>query len=170
MKTEKPEKPTVLILMGPMGCGKSTIGRLLARELDWPFIDGDDFHPPENVHKMRQGIALTDSEREPWLDRLRVEIDRWLADCRSGVLACSALKHRYRERLGVDQEQVRTVYLEGDVELLRDRIGNRSHRYMNPSLLESQLDTLEVPDGGLRVDIAKPPETIVASVARFARS
>lgn len=150
--------------MGPTGCGKTTVGRLLAERLGWPFIDADDFHPPANVDKMRRGIALNDEDRRPWLEALASEIAAWRADGRGGVLACSALKQSYRDLLGIDQETVRTVYLQGAFELLRQRIAKRRDHYMNPGLLQSQLDTLEPPEGGVTVDITPSPATIAEHI------
>ena len=154
----------VLILMGPMGCGKTTIGRILAERLGWPFYDGDDFHPNENVEKMRVGIALTDEDRKIWLEILRAKIQRWLKHGQNTILACSALKQTYRDSLGVNQGTVRTVYLKGSYELLCKRIEERRHPYMDKSLLRSQLETLEEPKDGLRVDISASPETIVDTI------
>ena len=159
-----PIRPLVLIVMGPMGCGKTTVGRLLAERLAWPFIDADDFHPAANVAKMRNGVALDDEDRRPWLVALRAEIDGWRTRGRPGILACSALKQSYRDLLGVDQKTVRTVYLKGAFDLLQARIEARRNHYMNPHLLHSQLDTLEAPVGGLIADIAPPPEAIVAQI------
>ena len=154
----------VLILMGPMGSGKTTIGKMLAGKLGWPFYDGDSFHPKENVEKMRAGIALTDEDRRVWLEKLRDNIQRWLEERQDTILACSALKQAYRDILGVDQETVRTVYLKGSYPLLRKRIEERQHPYMDNSLLRSQLDTLEEPKEGLRVDISATPEMIVRTI------
>ena len=154
----------VLILMGPMGSGKTTIGKMLAEKLGWPFYDGDRFHPKENVEKMRAGIALTNEDRRLWLERLRNNIERWMKEGRNTILACSALKQAYRDILGVDQKKVRTVYLKGSYELLRKRIEERQHPYMNKDLLRSQLETLEEPEEGLRVGISASPETIVSTI------
>ncbi len=154
----------VLILMGPMGCGKTTIGKMLAKKLGWPFYDGDAFHPKENVEKMRAGIALTDEDRRLWLEKLRDNIERWLKERQDTVLACSALKQSYRDILGVDQKNVRTIYLKGSYQLLRKRIEDRQHPYMNKDLLRSQLDTLEEPEEGLRADISATPEMIVSTI------
>ncbi len=154
----------VLILMGPMGCGKTTIGNMLAEKLGWPFYDGDNFHPRENVEKMRAGVALTDEDRRLWLEKLREKIECWLKKKQDTILACSALKQSYRNILGVDQKSVRTVYLKGSFQLLRRRIEERQHPYMNKELLRSQLDTLEEPQEGLIVDISATPETIVNTI------
>lgn len=157
----------ILIIMGPMGCGKTTVGRLLAARLGWPFLDADDFHPQENVEKMKAGIALNDQDRLPWLERLRDEIRDRLLRKQSTILACSALKKTYRDLLGVDQATIRTVYLKGSIEVLRQRVMKREHPYMSRELLQSQLDTLEEPHGGLRVDITYSPEEIVKTIVRF---
>ncbi len=154
----------VLILTGPMGCGKTTIGKMLAEKLGWPFYDGDNFHPKENVEKMRAGIALTDEDRRLWLEKLRDIIKRRLKEGQNTILACSALKQSYRNILGVDQKNVRTIYLKGSYQLLRKRIEDRQHPYMNKDLLRSQLDTLEEPQGGLLVDISATPEMIVNTI------
>ena len=154
----------VLILIGPMGCGKTTIGRMLSGRLGWFFYDGDDFHPNENVEKMRVGIALTDEDRKIWLEILRAKIQRWLEDGQNTLLACSALKQAYRDSLGVNQTTVKAVYLKGSYGLLRKRIEGRRHPYMDKGLLKSQWDTLEEPKDGLCVDISASPETIVDTV------
>lgn len=150
--------------MGPMGCGKTTIGKILAEKLGGSFYDGDDFHPEKNVEKMRAGIALTDEDRKLWLENLHVNIQRWLKDKENTILACSALKQAYRDILGVDQNTVRTVYLKGSYELLRKRIEERQHLYMDKNLLRSQLDTLEEPTDGLTVDISAAPEIVVSTI------
>ena len=154
----------VLILMGPMGCGKTTIGKMLAARLGWPFYDGDDFHPETNVEKMRAGHALTDEDRKLWLERLHAIIQLCLNEKENTILACSALKQSYRDILGVDQNTVRTIFLKGSYELLRKRIEERRHPYMNKNLLRSQLDTLEEPEDGLTVDISATPEIVVSTI------
>ena len=156
----------VLVLMGPMGCGKTTIGKMLAERLGWPFYDADDFHPGKNVEKMRAGIALTDEDRKLWLETLRDNIRRWVNDEQNTILACSALKQAYRDVLGVDQNRVRTVYLKGSYRLLRRRIEERQHPYMDKNLLRSQLDALEEPKEGFCVDISATPEAIVDTIIK----
>ncbi len=164
MSQPKKEKTVVLVLMGPMGCGKTTIGKMLSERLVRPFHDGDDYHPPENVTKMRAGIALDDSDRFPWLKRLHDEIQLWLQQGQSAILACSALKKTYRDALGIDQKSVISVYLKGSYELIQERINRRRHRYMPDQLLRSQFDTLEEPRGGITVDISPSPEQIVNDI------
>jgi gluconokinase len=153
----------IVILMGVTGAGKTTVGRLLADALSAEFVDADDFHPPANVAKMRAGIPLDDADRAPWLARVNA-----LLRSRAGadiVLACSALKERYRTTLTAGLE-ARVVHLSGSRELLRERLRGRRGHYMNPGLLDSQLETLEAPAGALVVDIAASPETIVAALRR----
>jgi len=150
-----------------MGCGKTTIGKMLAEKLGWSFYDGDDFHPQKNVGKMRAGIALTDEDRKLWLEILHGNIQGWLKEKVNTILACSALKQTYRDRLGVDQNTVRTVYLKGSYELLRKRVEARQHPYMDKNLLRSQLDTLEEPQDGLTVDISATPEIVVRTIMNY---
>jgi carbohydrate kinase (thermoresistant glucokinase family) len=152
-----------------MGCGKTTIGKMLAEKLGWLFYDADDYHPKKNVEKMRAGIALNDEDRKLWLKKLRTNIRRWLRHKQNTILACSALKQPYRDILGVNQSTVRTVYLKGSYELLRKRLEERQHPYMNKNLLRSQLDTLEEPKEGLVVDISATPEMIASTIIRDLR-
>ncbi len=154
-------EPLAVILIGPMGCGKSTVGRLLAQRLGWPFWDADDYHPPENVAKMKAGLPLSDDDRRPWLDLLRKKIDAHLSRGQSAVTACSALKESYRNRLGVDQQRVRSIYLQGTPDLLQQRVALRCHPFMPPDLLASQLSAFEPPRDGLTMDISESPEQIV---------
>jgi gluconokinase len=154
----------VIVLMGVSGSGKTTVGRLLAEAVGAEFAEGDSYHPPENVEKMRRGIPLDDADRWPWLEILSTEIDRWLAAGQTVVLACSALKQRYRDVLAKGRPQVRFVYLEGDEDLIRSRLDQRRGHYMPPSLLKSQIAALEPPDDAITVDIAGSPQAIVTRI------
>lgn len=150
----------VIVLMGVTGSGKTTIGRLLSRELGWKYYDADDFHSPANIEKMRNAIPLTDDDRRPWLETLRDLIRECLALGDSAILACSALKESYRECLLID-EKVKLVYLKGDYETIQRRLKGRHNHYMNPRLLDSQFETLEEPKDAWDVDISLSPEEIV---------
>jgi len=159
----------IAVLMGVSGSGKTTVGRILARDLGWPFYDADDFHPPANVDKMHRGVPLTDADRAPWLDALHDLIAEAAGARRSIVLACSALKQAYRDRLAAGVDGVRFVYLRGDAALLRLRLARRSGHFMPLELLQSQLDTLEAPADALTVDIDASPEAIAATIAQHLR-
>jgi gluconokinase len=148
------------VLMGVSGSGKTTIGELVAKRLGWRFIEGDDFHPPENVAKMAAGIPLEDADRWPWLDAL----NRRLRAERDAVVTCSALKESYRRRLLAGLNQPRLVYLYADKALIASRLAKRKHRYMPASLLDSQLATLEPPANALRVDVSSDVESSVTAI------
>ena len=155
----------IVVLMGVSGCGKTTIGRLLGERLECEFIDADDFHPPANVAKMAAGVALEDADRWPWLERLNAELRQREARGRSAVLACSALKQAYRDRLLAHLARWQLVYLRADAALLRARLAHRAHRYMPASLLESQLATLEPPSDAIEIDAAQSPTRCVERIA-----
>jgi gluconokinase len=150
----------IVLVMGVAGVGKTTIGAALARELGWRFIDADDYHPPQNVAKMKAGIPLEDADRWPWLARL----NKLLKEEENAVLACSALKQSYRERLAQGIAAFTTVYLHGSAELIRARMATRAHRYMPAALLDSQLATLEPPTDAIAVDVAGQPDRCVAQI------
>jgi len=159
-------RPEVVLVMGVSGSGKTVVGRLLAAQLGAAFHDADDFHPPENVARMKAGVPLTDADREPWLVALADLVRTTLAGPPGPgiVLACSALARRYRRRLGVGQAAVRLVHLDGAPELIRRRIEARTDHFMPATLLDSQLATLERPaadEGPIVVDVASTPEGIV---------
>jgi carbohydrate kinase (thermoresistant glucokinase family) len=137
--------PTILVLMGVSGSGKSTIALELRRVLGWTFQEGDDLHPPANVEKMRAGHPLTDTDRLPWLQAVARWVDDRLAAHEPGLITCSDLKRAYRDITVGQREGVRLVYLKGDEQVIHDRIILRQHQYMPPSLLHSQLETLEEP-------------------------
>lgn len=154
------------IVLGVSGSGKSTVGRMLADRLGCPFYDGDDFHPPENWDKMSRGIPLTDEDRAGWLQALADLIRRRLQADESGVLACSALKEKYRQVLRVDPARVRFVYLRGDYALILARMHTRRGHYMQPGMLKSQFEALEEPTDALVEDIRQSPAEIVADIMR----
>lgn len=156
--------PRVIIVMGVSGCGKTTIGELLAEKLGWQFSDADEFHPAANVAKMSAGQPLNDDDRAPWLQAISEHISDCLARDVGAVVTCSALKKAYREVIVVDLERVKFVYLHGSRELLWERISGREGHFMKPAMLDSQLATLEMPEDALTVEITSKPEAIVASI------
>lgn len=154
--------------MGPAGSGKTTVGILLAKQLSWEFADGDDFHSPANKQKMSRGVGLTDEDRVPWLQSIRDAMDQWLAERRSVVLACSALKRSYRERLGADSDakDIKLVYLKGSYDLLLERLRDRKGHYAREQLLASQLVDLEEPTDSITVEVSRSPEQIVVEIRK----
>lgn len=147
--------------MGVAGSGKTTVGRLLAGRLGWPFFDADDFHPPANVEKMSRGVPLTDADRAGWLAALADLLRRQTAEGGSVVLACSALKQRYRDRLRIETASVQFVYLKGSLALLQARLAARRDHFMKADMLASQFAALEEPRDALTVDVAASPDQIV---------
>lgn len=153
----------VVIVMGVVGAGKTTVGRLLAEQLHYEFADADDFHPQANIEKISQGIALSDDDRKPWLERLRARILAWEANNTNAVLACSALKRAYREELEVGPD-VHLVYLKGGANLIEQRLRARHGHFAGASILASQIADLEEPDDAVTVDIDQTPSEIVAQI------
>ncbi|MBN1440439.1 MAG: gluconokinase [Anaerolineales bacterium] len=158
-----------LIVMGVAGSGKTTVGKALADRLGWDFFDADGFHPPDNVAKMASGIPLDDADRAPWLAALHDLLGRTLHEGRHPVLACSALKQKYREALLAGNQGIRVVYLKGDYVLIHSRMCARSDHYMKPGMLRSQFEALEEPVDALVADIARPKEEVVAHILRMIR-
>ena len=150
--------------MGVSGSGKTTVGKALAQKLGWRFVEGDELHPAANVAKMKSGVPLTDADRWPWLDAIVAEMRRIDAAGENGVIACSALKAAYRDRLAQGGD-VRLVYLKGDPATIEPRVAHRRH-FMPASLLPSQFATLEEPQDAIVVDIREPVEAQVATIAR----
>jgi gluconokinase len=159
----------VIVLCGVTGVGKTTIGKMLARELGWTFHDADDLHPSGNIEKMRSGIPLTDEDRVGWLDSLRELIRRSIENGHDVVLACSALKEKYRDRLHIS-EDVRFVLLQADPATIALRLAGRTGHFMAPDLIKSQFDTLEPASARETVvDATLPPETIVDNIKLLIR-
>ena len=154
--------------MGVSGAGKTVVGQALAQSLGWPFYDADAFHPPANIAKMASGTPLTDADRWPWLDNIADEMAGVLARGDNAVLACSALKDAYRQRLARAGD-VRFVFLKGDRDAIAQRCATRTHEYMPASLLDSQFATLEEPADALVVDVRDElPEKVAKIRAAFA--
>ena len=155
-----------VIIFGVSGAGKTTVGKLLSRQLGWRFVEADDFHPAANIEKMRSGHPLTDGDRWPWLDRLRQQIEQLLCARENTVLACSALKRAYRDRLRVNDE-VKFVFLRGDHALVEKQLHSRNGHFMDANLLQSQFDDLEEPqpdENVLTIELGRPPEDIAERI------
>jgi gluconokinase len=153
----------IVVVMGVCGCGKTTVGKALAAALGWRFFDADDFHPPANIEKMAAGIPLTDTDRWPWLDRLAAELGATERAGGHAVLACSALRQAYRDRLAVAGD-VRFVHLRGDRATIAARVAARPGHYMPATLVDSQFAALELPAEAIDVDITLPVADQVAVV------
>jgi gluconokinase len=166
-RTKSASPPAVMVVMGVSGSGKSTIGALLARRLRWEFEDADWLHPAANVDKMHNGIPLTDEDRRPWLEAVAAWIDKTRSAGGRAVVACSALKRRYRDVLVGDRADVRLVYLKGDETLIERRIATRHEHFMPRSLLHSQFEALEEPgreENPIIVSIEPQPREIVTRI------
>jgi gluconokinase len=157
----------IVLITGVAGSGKTTIGRLLARELGWPYHEADDFHSPANKDKMQRGIPLDDADRAPWLAAIRRAMETSLAAGQPAVFTCSALKEQYRRVLLEGLPDAMLVHLSGPRDVLLARLHGRSDHYMKPSMLDSQLAILESPTDALALDVRQPPETLVAEIRRW---
>ena len=151
--------------MGTTGAGKTTIGTMLATQLNWQFADADTFHPPANIEKMSHGIPLTDADRAPWLEAMRKAILEWIAAGKNVVLACSALKRAYRDELRPSPE-VKIIYLKGDYALFAERIRHRHGHFAGEQILAGQFADLEEPTDAITIDAAHSPEQIVAEIRK----
>ena len=167
MSHNQSSAPTVLIFMGVAGCGKTTVAKLFAAKTGAEFFEGDDFHPPENIAKMRAGIPLTDEDRAGWLLALRKIISTSLAKHSLTALACSALKEKYRDQLQAGDARVKFVYLSAKREVIKTRLKQRTGHFMPPTLLASQFAILEPPTNALVIDSMKPPEKIVSEAIQL---
>jgi carbohydrate kinase (thermoresistant glucokinase family) len=156
----------IFVIMGVAGSGKTTVGRLLAERLGWPFFEGDDFHPKANVDKMTAGIPLTDEDRAGWLGSIAGQITELDRETRSGVFACSALKDSYRKILANAGRDVRFVYLKGDYDAIKKRLESRKGHFMKPAMLESQFEILEEPKDSLVIEIKRSPEEIMETILK----
>lgn len=153
----------MIVIMGVSGCGKTTIGQALAKQLHLPYYDADDFHPQSNIDKMKNAIPLTDEDREPWLINLAEHIKTW-NEHGGAVLSCSALKESYRKLLASKSKDMIWVNLKGSFELIQTRLEQREGHYMKSTLLQSQFDTLEEPTYGIHISIENTPEKIISSI------
>jgi gluconokinase len=156
----------ILIVMGVTASGKSTIGAELARLTGWKFAEGDDYHSAANKQKMHAGLPLTDADRAPWLASLHNVISEWVRQGQNGIMTCSALKQSYRDVLtqGIPPKAVHFVLLEAPLAVLEERITHRASHFMNPGLLQSQLDTLELPGDALRINAVGSPAAIAQNI------
>jgi gluconokinase len=165
---EHRQAPHIAVIMGVSGSGKTTIGRVLARRLGWLFLEGDALHPPENIAKMKAGHPLDDEDRAPWLAAVAARIDQWRDDGKCGVVACSALKRRYRDIIIGGRADVRLIYLEGSRALIGERLAQRHDHFMPASLLDSQFAALQPPtadEDAITVAVDVPVDGIVARIA-----
>jgi gluconokinase len=165
---EHRQAPHIAVIMGVSGSGKTTIGRVLARRLGWLFLEGDALHPPENIAKMKAGHPLDDEDRAPWLAAVAARIDQWRDDGKCGVVACSALKRRYRDIIIGGRADVRLIYLEGSRALIGERLAQRHDHFMPASLLDSQFAALQPPtadEDAITVPVDVPVDAIVARIA-----
>ena len=156
----------VVVIFGVSGAGKTTLSKLLARELGWAFYEADNLHSPGNVEKMHASIPLTDEDRWPWLESLRELVKRSLAAGENANLACSALKKKYRDCLQVGAD-VRFVYLRGSYELIANQLRHRRGHFMNPALLQSQFADLEEPrptEGAIVIELGRSPNELVKEI------
>jgi gluconokinase len=153
----------VILLMGTTGAGKTTAGQRLAARLHWTFLDADDFHPPANIEKMQHGIPLTDADRWPWLEKIHTELLRLSQSGKNVVLACSALKQSYRDRLSAALD-MRIVYLRGTYEVMRHHIESRHGHFAGEAILAGQFADLEEPQNALVLDVSHAPEQLVTEI------
>ena len=163
-------RPTMLVLMGVSGVGKTTIGKRLGRTLGWTFRDADEFHPADNIAKMSAGIPLTDNDRWPWLESIGHWLDLQRLHGGKAIVSCSALRRIYRDKLLHGRGDVKLVFLKGSKALIADRLQRRCDHFMPPALLDSQFKTLEEPtrdERAIVVNVSMPPNRVVADIVRY---
>ena len=169
-----PDAPALrIVVMGVSGCGKSTLGAALADALQFPYIEGDALHPPRNVERMAAGVPLTDADRHGWLQAVAQQLGNAAAQVQGVVVSCSALKRSYRDLLRAAAPDLRLIFLHGAPAILSERLQARKGHYMPPSLLQSQLATLEAPgadEAPIALDIAAAPAALVAEALRQLRA
>jgi gluconokinase len=153
----------IVLVMGTTGAGKTTIGKLLASQLGWTFLEADDFHPAANIEKMKRGIPLGDEDRVPWLAAIHAELVRRDAAGENVVLACSALKEKYRAQLGAGL-QMKIAYLKGSYQKMREHIESRHGHFAGESILAGQFADLEEPKDAIVAEVSKTPEEIVSDI------
>ncbi|MCI0612214.1 gluconokinase [bacterium] len=156
----------IIVIFGVTGSGKTTIGKLLAQKKAWKFLDADDFHPKRNIQKMRKGVPLTDDDRDPWLNSIAITLRKCEKNKTHTVLACSALKETYRNKISEASKDIRWVLLHGSFESISKRLLNRSDHFMSPQLLQSQFDILEIPKNATIIDSELPPDKIVEEIEK----
>ena len=154
----------VAIFMGVSGVGKTTVGQAVAEHFGWPLFDGDHFHSPSNIDKMRRGIALNDNDRAEWLEALRARIRQSLDEKRPAIVTCSALKKKYRDILRSDNDGTIFIYLQAERDLVAERIGARRDHYFGENLLDSQYSALEEPEDACPINAEEPLERVTATV------
>lgn len=153
----------IIIIMGVCGSGKTTIGKLLSSKMNIPFYDGDDFHPQANIYKLKNNVPLKDKDRKPWLENLAILIKEW-SQSSGAILACSALKESYRKMLSKDTDQIDWIYLSGNYDTIKNRLEQRKKHFMKSTMLQSQLETLEVPSYGIHINIEQNQEEIISEI------
>jgi len=155
----------ILLVMGVTGAGKTTVGKILARQMRWTFLDADSFHPPANVEKMRHGIPLTDQDRDPWLAAIHARLVNYAANNQNAVLACSALKQSYRERLAVGVD-LRVCYLKGTHSEMRKHLAARQGHFAGEAILVAQFADLEEPLDAVVLEVNRSPEALAHEALR----
>lgn len=160
--------PKVIVMMGVSGCGKTTVGKLVAEELGWEFVEGDEYHSPENIAKMSSGQPLNDEDRFDWMNALNKKISEMLSSGKSGVVACSALKQKHRKHLARNwEDQVLYIHIKGTFDEIHQRMEAREGHYMKAGMLRSQFEALEPPEDVPAYDASLTPEQIKSAILKL---